>query len=324
MEKPAEQWIPAAQARQLVGDSLDDCVAICTRAHAGLIKTRADLLIVEGKKFERAVFPSEFWWAKGHAALEQNWVTGDFSTYIDREALWQAFGVHFALDGLLQMLPVEQRAIVARSVSVVGKDGWLSALAARRFAYERAGINPSFAADAILDACRLGYVTARAVLLQRADGERPNDWTKQEREWDIPVWFWENFTLPTGCSQGWERGIFSGRGRAPEGRCWITLTGVFFLAESLSVLLPHSAQRASTSASVANPGGRPRKEFWDVLWCAVWGQVYRAELIPRRQADVERAMLDWAEANDHDVSESTIRPLARKMHVEMLGEGKNP
>lgn len=324
MAEPAEQWIPAAQARQLVGDSLDDCVAICTRANAGLIKASADLLIVDGKKFENAVFPSEFWWAKGHAALGQNWATGDFSTHIDRNSLWQAFGVHFALDGLLQMLPIEQRAKIARSVSVVGKDEWLNALAARRFAYERAGINPSFAADAILDACRLGYITARAVLMQRADGERPNDWTKQEREWDIPVWFWNDFTEPGSSSQIWERGIFSGRGRAPDARCSITLTGVYFLAESLSVLLPHAAQKASTSAPVPNPGGRPRKEFWDDLWCAVWGQVFRAELMPKRQADIERAMLAWVVANSHDVSESAIKPLARKMFDEMAREGKNP
>lgn len=324
MDEPAEQWIPAAQARQLVGDSLDDCVAICTRAHAGLIKTRADLLIVEGKKFERAVFPSEFWWAEGHAALEQNWATGDFSTYIDREALWKAFGVHFALDGLLQMLPVEQRAIVARSVSVVGKVEWLGALEARRFAYDRAGINPSFAAPAILDACRLGHVAARAVLMRRSDDGRSDNWTQQEREWDVPVWFWDHFTEPGSSSQIWERGIFSGRGRAPDARCSITLAGVYFLAESLSVLLPHAAQKASTSAPVPNPGGRPRKEFWDDLWCAVWGQVFRAELMPKRQADIERAMLAWVVANSHDVSESAIKPLARKMFDEMAREGKNP
>ena len=122
----------------------------------------------------------------------------------------KAFGVHFALDGLLQMLPVEQRAIVARSVSVVGKVEWLGALEARRFAYDRAGINPSFAAPAILDACRLGHVAARAVLMRRSDDGRSDNWTQQEREWDVPVWFWDHFTEPGSSSQIWERGIFSG------------------------------------------------------------------------------------------------------------------
>lgn len=324
MAEPAEQWIPAAQARQLVGDSFDDCVAICTRANAGLIKARAELVVTAGRKFKETLLPVEFWWAQGHAALVQNWATGDFSTWIDSANQWRAFGVHFALDGLLQMLPVERRAMVAKSVSVVGKTEWLGALEARRFAYQRAGINPNFAAPAILDACRIGYVTARAALMRRADGGRPADWTFQEREWDVPVWFWDNFTTPQSSSQNWERGLFSGKGLTPSGRCWITLTGVYFLAETLDVLLPRSAQMPPTNAAVANPGGRPRKEFWDDLWCAVWGQVYRAELMPKRQSEIERAMLEWVELNEHDVSESSIKPLARKMFAEMQREGKNP
>lgn len=326
MDKTAEQWIPAALALQLVGDlpgNQNERIAICTRAHAGLIKTRAELIIVGDDKLSDIVFPADFWWSEGHEALEQNWTTGDFATHVGKRP-WQAFGVRFALDGLLQLLPVERRAIAAKSLSVVGKAEWLSALQARRFAYERAKINPSFAADAVLDACRLGYITGRAVSMRRANGDRPDDWTAQEREWDIPVWFWDHFTGSTGCSQNWERGIFSGRGRAPEGRCWITLTGVFFLTESLDVLLPHSGQASATEAPAPNPGGRPRKEFWDDLWCAVWSKAFFGDFKPKRQSEIERAMLDWAIANGHDVSESTVKPLARKMFAAMQDEGRNP
>ena len=182
---------------------------------------------------------------------------------------------------------------------------------------------PPCSLPALLDACRLGYVTARAVLMRRADGGRPESWTFQEREWNVPVWFWDHFTGHQSSSQNWERGIFSGKGRAPDGRCWITLTGVFFLAESLAVLLPHTVQKASATAPTSNPGGRPRKEFWDDLWCAVWGQVYRGELVPKRQSEIERAMLDWVNTNGHEVAESTIKPLARKMLAELKREGRN-
>ena len=119
MVEPAEQWIPAAQARQLVGDSFDDCVAICTRANAGLIKARAELVVTGGRKFKETLLPVEFWWAQGHAALEQNWATGDFSTWIDSANQWRAFGVHFALDGLLQRrgrkVRVNPRALIGKS-----------------------------------------------------------------------------------------------------------------------------------------------------------------------------------------------------------------
>ena len=326
MVEPAEQWIPAAQARELLGSPPNDLaerIAICTRAHAGLLKARAELVVTSGRKFANSVLPPEFWWADGEVALEQDWATGDFATWMDSANQWRAFGVHFALDGLLQMLPIEQRAIAARGLSVVGKAGWLSAREARRFAYDQAAIVPHHAASAILDACRLGYVTARAVLFRRADEGRPENWSYQEREWVIPVWFWDEFTLPDSSSQDWERGNFSGKGKAPEGRCWITLTGAFFLAESLNLLLPEAARTGQPSPPTPNPGGRPRKDFWDDLWNAVWGQVYHGDLLPKRQADLERAMLNWATANSHELSESTVKPLARKMFATMQGEGKN-
>ncbi len=325
MGEQAEQWIPAAQARDLLSSQLSNvAVAICTRAHAGLINARAKLLVVDGNNIGAVRIPDVFWWAHGHSALDQDWATGDFASSINQRVHMQAFGVSFGLDGLLELLPVERRAVVAKSVSVVAKPEWLSAIEARRFAYQRAGINPNIAAVAILDACRLGYVTARAVIVRRGDGGQTKNWKLQEREWDVPVWFWDNFTLPDSSTQDWERGIFSGTGRAPDGRCWLSLTGLFFLAESLNVLLPHDVQRAPATAPASKSGGRPPKEFWDDLWCAVWGKAFHGDLQPKRQADVERAMLEWAVINGHDVSESTVKPLARKMFAAMQDEGKNP
>ena len=102
------------------------------------------------------------------------------------------------------------------------------------------------------------------------------------------------------------------------------MTGVFFLKESLNLLLPESARADQSIAPAHNSGGRPRKEFWDDLWNAVWGQVYHGDLQPKRQADLERAMLEWATANSHELSESSVKPLARKMFATMHTEGKNP
>jgi hypothetical protein len=323
----ATQWIAADAARTLIinpPSEMAEMLALCARAHAGLVRTKARLLIVGGARSENVPIPDTFWWAEGHEALEQSWATGDFSTWIDRSVHWQAFGVSFALDDVLEMLPVERRGKAARSMSVVANPAWLSAREARRFTYEKGGANVANAARVLMDQCQLGFVIGRAVLAQRADGGRPDNWSAEDREWDIPQWFWENFTVKGSSSQEWERGLFAGKGRAPTGRCWMTLTSVYFLAESLAVLLPAHADSSRVESQVApNPGGRPRKEWWDDLWCAVWGEVYRGDLDPKTQADLERAMLAWAEERGESVSESTVKPLARKMFAAMNSEGKN-
>ncbi|MEA1072045.1 hypothetical protein [Sphingomonas sp. LY160] len=319
------QWIAAHVARNLVinpPSESAEILALCVRAHAGLVRTRARLLIVGSVHTENTLIPPAFWWAEGHEALEQNWATGDFSTWIDQSVHWQAFGITFALNDVLEMLPVERRAIAARSLSVVGNPAWLNAKEARRFTYEKGGVNPVQAGQVLVDQSRLGFVQARATLAQRARGGQPDNWSSEEREWDIPEWFWENFTEKGTSSQDWERGLFAGKGRTPDGVCWITLTGVFFLVESLNTLLPRNAIEAPAAPAAPNPGGRPRKEWWDDLWCAVWGEVHRGELIPKTQADLERAMLAWTESRGESVSESTVKPLARKMFAEMNSDGK--
>ena len=322
----AEQWIAAATARNLVIDppnEMGPVLTLLSRAHAGMVRARANLLIIGDQRTANMAVPKEFWWAEGHEALEQDWTTGDFATWIDGSTQWRAYGVSFSLDGVLGMLPLEKRAVAAHGVSVVGNAAWLNAKAARRFAHEKAKLNPNHAADAIIDACLLGFVMARAVLMRRADVRRPEDWTADQREWDVPQWFWETFGSPVLSDQDWERGVFSGKVAAPDGPCWIRLDGVHFLGSSLQVLMPVSSNPETVTAPAMNPGGRPPKGWWDDLWCAVWGQAYHGDLKPKRQADVERAMIDWAEQHGHSVSESVVRPLARKMFAAMTSEAEN-
>ena len=117
-------------------------------------------------------------------------------------------------------------------------------------------------------------------------------------------------------SQDWAQGKFSGRGLSPDGLRWITLNGVHLSASALRSLA--SGPNDDSGAQVTqNKGGRPRKEWWDDLWCAIWGDVYRGDLQPKSQAEIERAMMDWAITQDESVSESTLKPLARKMFVEL-------
>lgn len=131
----ASQWIDAATARQIVGElgSVHQAEGlICKRANAGLIKARAELILVGETAQNSHDIPKGFWWAQGEAALEQDWAAGDFSTWIEHKHEIKAFGVEFELGGVLETLPLERRGEVAARFSVAGHQDWLSADASIR------------------------------------------------------------------------------------------------------------------------------------------------------------------------------------------------
>jgi hypothetical protein len=310
-------WIPARDAFDAIAKENPGgtAIAICSRAAEALLKTRARVFITEKGRSEDALIPNQFWWAKGQSALEQNWNTGDFVTWINRTYEWKAFGVEFDFAGLKQMLPPEQAAEFARRASVVGDSEWISAREARQFTWEKLGANPTLAGDVLIQHVKLEFVPGRAVLMQMCSPKNPDDWQIEEREWDIPDWFWNGFVEKGSSAQDWAQGKFSGTGMTPKGRASITLTGVHF---SLPAMQDIASPVSSDSVQKQpNRGGRPPKDWWDDLWCAVWGEVYRGDLKPKSQADIERAMMNWVIAREESVSESTLKPLARRMFVEL-------
>lgn len=317
------QWIPAPQALTLL-DELSDASGfrrvLLSRARSGALKARARLLHIEGDVRHVVDLKAAFWDWDRYTESEERWEVGDFSATIDG-LRHDAIGVTFDLAALLEMLPLEQRPKFARRVSVAGNAGWVEAKAARAFMYDELNANPMKAGQLLLDQCRLGFVAARAVVCRQAEADNPNQWSIEEREWDIPMWFWESFTGAENSAQDWERGVFSGKGKAPTGSCYITLSGVHFSRQSLDAMLP--AIDARTEANVKVGIGRPPAAFWDELWCAIFGKIFRGELIPVRQADIEKAMLGWASDNDHDLSETAAKLRARKLFTEYQAEGKN-
>jgi len=103
----AEDWISAAQTIRKVREatlSSTSHIALAKRAHAGLLRAHAELMIVNGEKRHRdCAVPPEFWWAEGQAALEQNWELGDFETWIRNKVRIQAFGVRFHREDVEQV-----------------------------------------------------------------------------------------------------------------------------------------------------------------------------------------------------------------------------
>ena len=304
----AEQWITASQALEIGGDAF----ALCSRLYAGLIKARAKLLRIDGDAMPDIPVPKQIWWAQGHAALEQDWQTGDFATWIDRDQRIEAFGVKFALDDVLEMIAVERRPIVARNLSVAGNPAWVSAQEALRICYSDYGHNPVSAREAIIVQAKLGFIVARAVSAEGGSYDRngPPKWN--EREWDVPTWFWNSFDVPLS-GDAWVQGNFCGEGNGPNGITRLTLNGLYFYRESLCAL--GSADDPPKVADGATKGRKPVYD-WEGATAAIWGQIFRGELIPKNQAEVEKAFQRQLAKGDKEPGESTVRPYANRVWEE--------
>lgn len=305
----AEQWVEAPTALRIAGDR----IALCSRLHTGLVTARAIKFQVGAQVRENAIVPKDFWWATGHEALEQNWESGDFATWIDHKYHCEAFGVRFALSGLLEMVPFERRAMISRDLSAAGSPDWTAAKEARRIAFDTYRHNPMVAGEVIIEQARLGFVGARAILAQGATADpSEQNWKWEEREWDVPTWFWVEFTKAQTSTQDWELGRFAGRGSAPDGTRWITLSGVHFYRPSLESLGPASAQ---PDAPETNRGRKPKYD-WPAAVNACWGRIYRGEPPVANQADVEKLLIEILRVGDDEPGESTVRPYASQIWAE--------
>lgn len=304
-----EHWITAAKALEIVRDEY----SLCTRLRAGRIVARAQTLTRDGISKQDAAVPASFWWADGREALEQDWVRGDFSTWVDSMTQVFALGVVFPLSQILEMVAFEQRALIARQISVAGSAEWVSAKEARRLAYDKYNRYPQAAADGILELARLGFISARAVLARGEYSVRTNDrFTWETREWDVPIWFWTDFSVHGRSSQDWELGRFVGSGAAPDKTRKVVLSGVHFHRASLAALGPASAPLESPTA----PGGRKPKYDWPAAINACWGRIYRGEPPVTSQADVEKLLIEILAVGDEEPGESTVRPYASSIWKE--------
>jgi len=116
-----DEWISASQARSLLTPTLkfSTTETICKRAHAGLIRARAEHIIFNNKKTNDRDIPSGFWWAEGEAALDQNWRSGDFETWIDHKDRIQVFSVEFLKSDIEKLLPKPNTEMQTERPSVI-------------------------------------------------------------------------------------------------------------------------------------------------------------------------------------------------------------
>ncbi len=315
----AEQWISAEAAYDIIRDAR----AICERLHEGLIISRAERFC-SGEDHENDVeVPKLFWWAKGEAALDQNWKAGDFSTWLEQEISLRAFGVSFELAGILAMLPIERRASVTRNLSVAGNILWTSASNAAVLVSTRIGFDHQRSAQELIAQAGLGFLAARAVMAQLSkskDGD--GGWEWQRREWDVASELWGELPTLRDAIINFEAGTVTADNCQAMGGKHIRLMGIHFLLEPIEAVWPPSAKTSDASAAMI-AGGRPRAEFHDELMCSIWQQIYEGDLRPNRQADIERAILNWANVKGHVLSESSARKKARMIWAAVSQQDKN-
>lgn len=321
----AHEWIRARDALRFVATASNDYdarMAICRRAFNGALAAKAGRFLSSLGEKSEWLLPKSFWWAEGHNALEQDWSAGDFSTIFERDQYLRAFDVSFDFIALNEMVPAAQRPAAMQSISVSGDQDWMPARDLHGQAFGQYG--PTVAARAILEQCRIGQVVGRAIRMTMMHGGKPSPSDPASLEWDIPLWFWREFTDFNASSQDWQTGRFSGRGELNGTRPIVTLQGVHFHRASLVTLGIMKPDASGASTATEQVKGRPASKFWDELHVAILGQIYRAELIPEHQSDIEAAMQNWLVARGESAAVSTVRKRARLIFAELNREGEKP
>jgi predicted nucleotide-binding protein len=105
------EWISAASAIAQLKPFLKNSayaaqMRICEHAYAKLVRAKARRYFVGDSGRDDVPVPHVFWWAKGQAALTQDWATGSFSTYIN-DIEHRVFGLSFVREDIELMIPAD-------------------------------------------------------------------------------------------------------------------------------------------------------------------------------------------------------------------------
>lgn len=175
--------------------------------------------------------------------------------------------------------------------------------------------NEGMAANVIITRLRDGLMAAGAstvVIADDGEEERLSNVTTNKEHWDNLAdntaghEFWTTAQLELWTERDSVRITYHGLRIDPEGL--IEWTGN-------SRSSPAAAAPAFSVTPVPAVRGRLRKDFWDDLWVEICRRIYQDGFTPKTQAEIERAMLDWASANGHEIGETAVRAAARKLMV---------
>lgn len=303
----AEQWIPAHKAYEIIGSEL----RLTSMLRNGLLKAKAGMISSSSDEYARNPIRSDFWQTDRYHEFKADWHSGYCSNVFEGTIEVYISGLTIELSGLLEAVPADERGLLARSLSVAGDPDWIPALEARRLCFSV--VNPTNAASWLMEQARLGFVVARAVKAEMKRAGYDDHCVWSEREWDVPIWFWEQFTKGTGSRQSWETGQFSGRGRSPDGNGELILSGLYFHAPTLRQMAGLSEQALEEKPQIVEDTGRKGRRHgydWFAATSTIWGRLFRNEFLPlpENQADIEKALIALLRVGDKEPGESTVRP----------------
>lgn len=309
-----DRWLTTAETLRRVEQVMGEFPArqaICARAFDGLIRARADRFVKHRETLDDVELPSEFWWAKGNAALKQNWVSGDFSTWINQLWDWKAYGVRFHADDIRKMLPVVPRVSAFASMVTAGE-------AVRRLS-EACGDREE-AARSLFRYGRVGAISTSVRFLRREDEDGE---ATVENGVLLQVDDWRGIEQPTSAEM--ISGNLTGSYRDPLHRCTYTveLIGLRFDPDELdrvAASIPLSDPRRPDGPRGIRGAGRPKAEWWDDLLIEMFRRLWEDNWTPRTKAEVVEAMHGWLSKNPGDdpakpreASDTALKARAKKL-----------
>lgn len=165
--------------------------------------------------------------------------------------------------------------------------------------------------DEIMTRARKGLLAARAELVTATRYGKP-----KEEHWRVlDAAFWD--ALPTRGEDyylNWPTGRLAFTDNRTSTPIKYDVLNVQFDAVGLAAWLGPDPQAAPVASPPAkHAGGRPLKAYWEPLLIEMLRQHHAGDLKPTRQVEVEKAMLAWLEANDHDPGVTQVRLRAKQV-----------
>jgi len=315
------EWICARAALKYVTASMDEQsaeAAIFERARSGLVKAFAEKISWGDDDSEAdAVVPKEFWKTERCGRIDAYWEAGDFCNEGDLNEDAHAYGVSFDFLAISDLVSAADKSKALRSVSVMADADWINSRDLQALMFRQG--HPLRSGWEIIEPCKLGQLAGRAM---RASGktsprgairDRPREWVYLE--WDIPLWFWREFTDANSSAHDWGMGIAKGRGNSPRGSGIIELSGIHFHRSGLENLGLSDTVQSTEKSPKAKIGRKPTYD-WQAAMTAIWGKIFRGELLPENQAMIERALILHLTKDNKEPSESTVRPYAKQVWEE--------
>lgn len=260
-----KDWIRASEAYARVHAHLPGraAEAICERANDGLIAARAERLVFGEKVIEPANVPKEFWWARGHAALDAKWGVGDFETWINGRIHCRAYGVEFARADIERMLPPPTSRIES------GQQSQGNFEPARRCLSELTnaiGGSEEQAAELILRNCRAGLIPSRCTHFWCRRTDRYGSEEETDTNIAVPDWAWEHCLTGVDAVLNWAADRFAGEGVVDGETRKVKIRGLQFEVSAIVALEEmgrgDSAPASSPVAEPMRPLGRRLSELW--------------------------------------------------------------